>query len=173
MSIFAFWGKNCTSRSCNPTQTPLDQKDREINGVKICNPAFPRILGYGNSSYMLQILQAKPCIALRWGLPIFSIEFFSIFRFYCLPKSYFRYFDALPRQTSLQKIKKDVSKSLQVVSSALLYPEMCINRTIPHCSDNRSILFIRHMLMSFCISKSFTKTKIDKMDNVRLVLETN
>lgn len=72
-----------------------------------------------------------------------------------------KYFDPLPRQTSLQKIEKDVSDSLHVVSSTLLYSKMCINRTISHCSNDRSILFIRHMLMSFNISKPFTETKID------------
>lgn len=83
------------------------------------------------------------------------------------------YFNTLPGEAALKEIKQNVANSLYIVSATLFDPKVSINWAIPHSAHDRSVLLIRHMLVSLNISEALAEPKVDQMDDMRFILEAN
>ena len=130
------------------------------------NQAYPRILKHDNSLNILKIRLVNDGIAFRRVLSSFFTLFFGISAYGYQPISQYMYSDSLPWQITLGKINQHIPNRLKIVSSAFFDSQMSIDGSIPGSSREIFILFIRNMLMSFCISIFFTQSKINKIDDM-------
>jgi hypothetical protein len=81
--------------------------------------------------------------------------------------------DTLPRQIPFQQVNHHVTNSLQVISSTLLNPQVCIYTSIPCSTSQILILAVRNMLMCLRITVLLTKTVINYENNIRFPPQPN
>ena len=79
----------------------------------------------------------------------------------------------LPWKRSTEKIDEDICKGFEVVASRLFDPRVGIQRDVACCTSQTSVCLIRDMKVCCFIAIFFCKSKIDDVDYMRFVIQTN
>ena len=75
---------------------------------------------------------------------------------------------ALPRQVPLHQVDQDVPDGLEVVSAALLYPQMRINRCVSRSASQVLVLFVGNVLVRLGVPVLLAQPEVDEMRYMRL-----
>jgi len=81
--------------------------------------------------------------------------------------------ESLPRQRPTQEVHEDIADALQIVSSTLLHPKMCVDACVSGSSCEVLVLTVLDVLVCLGITVLFGKTKIDGIDRVCLATKSN